>query len=62
MKFTTQTMLDNAAVASQDKRIMEEPTTRGAILRSIGQWLKHNDGLTASELLYILKRDEEYDL
>lgn len=36
-------MLDNAAIASQDKRILDEPSTRGAILRSFEQWLESQD-------------------
>ena len=36
--MNTQHMLDNAATASQAKQLLE-PTTRGAILRSIAQWI-----------------------
>ena len=36
--MNTQHMLDNAATASQSRDLVE-PETRGAILRSVAQWL-----------------------
>ena len=37
-----QKMLDNAATASQDRGLLE-PVTRGAVLRSIAQWIAQSD-------------------
>ncbi len=37
-EFTPTNLLDNASCASQN-RTLDEPVTRGAILRSIHQWL-----------------------
>jgi hypothetical protein len=59
-KFDSQRMLDNAASASQARQLLE-PATRGAVLRSVGQWLNHNGDLSGPELLDLIKEDPEYD-
>lgn len=59
--ITVERMLSNAATASQANQLLE-PSTRGAILRSIGQWLNHNQDKTPRELMDILKEHEDYDL
>lgn len=39
-EFTVDRMLSNAAVASQNISLLDDPVTRGAILRPIRQWLE----------------------
>ena len=53
-------MLDNAACASQCKAILDEPSTRGAILRSFAQWINHNV-IDAGPIMDRLKENPDYD-
>ena len=63
--MTPQKMLDNAATASQSAHLLE-PTTRGAVLRAVHQWIeaRHAEGfyVTPHQLLTELESDEEFDL
>lgn len=43
MPIDVDTMLDNMACASQDVQILEERSTRGAVLRSIVQWMESHE-------------------
>lgn len=38
-EFTPTNLLDNAGTASQNLTLVDDPVTRGAVLRSIYQWL-----------------------
>lgn len=56
--------LDNAAVASQNIALIEDMVTRGAILRSMYQWIEaegHADGMNYSRLLMLLRTTPGYD-
>jgi hypothetical protein len=33
-------LLDNAATESQNRSLLDSPETRGAVLRSISQWIR----------------------
>lgn len=56
-----QHMLDNAAVASQHKPIIDEPVVTGAILRSIHQWISSNEDGDLDFLLFQLKSHPDFD-
>lgn len=61
--FDTQKMLDNAATASQARQLLE-PVTRGAILRSIVQWIKFREGYNPNchdELIEEIQADSEVE-
>lgn len=38
--LSVEDMLSNMAVASQNATLLDDPVTRGAVLRSIEQWLR----------------------
>ncbi len=61
--FDTQRMLDNAATASQVHQL-HEPVTRGAILRSVAQWIQLRPGFNSDhvELIEELQADPEFKL
>lgn len=61
--MNTQEMLDNAATASQASQLFE-PTTRGAVLRSLAQWLRDQkvDQTAHEELIEVLIEELETDL
>lgn len=64
MTFSTQQMLDNAATASQERGLLE-PTTRGAVLRSMVQWITAQpeyDDFFHALLIERLEADEEFNL
>jgi len=59
----TQRLLDNAATASQSKQLLE-PHTRGAVLRSIVQWIESRITYIPfchDDLLDELRADPDYD-
>lgn len=59
-----QQMLDNAATASQARALLE-PTTRGAVLRSVAQWIEKNEDYDPhfhGFLVEELKEDPEFNL
>lgn len=63
MSISTMQMLDNAATASQDRGLLV-PATRGAVLRSMVQWIESQDDYEDRHqggLVDQLKRDPEYD-
>lgn len=54
-------MFDNAATASQNKSLIDDPITRGAILRSFVQWIdRNNDGDDVNYLKYLITIHEDY--
>ncbi len=58
----TQHMLDNAATASQARQLLE-PVTRGAVLRSMVQWINAQRCTdTTGDLVDALEQDPEYNL
>lgn len=57
-------MLDNAATASQTVQL-HEPVTRGAVLRSVAQWIKLRPGYNLQhhgDLIEELRADPEFQL
>lgn len=54
-------LIENAAMASQNKSIIDDPATTGAILRSVAQWLNHNRNLDHNGLIDQLKEHKSYD-
>jgi hypothetical protein len=57
--FNSQDMLDNMAGASQSGALLE-PTTRGAVLRCVRQWLSsYPDNITKRQLMDDLNQDPQ---
>lgn len=59
IQMHTQKMLNDAAEASQEHRLLE-PSTRGAILRAIAIWIKSQpDNTSCTELIRTLLADPD---
>ena len=54
------TLLSNAACASQNKSLLDCAATRGAVLRSFAQWINHNV-VEAAPIMDRLKEHPDYD-
>lgn len=59
--FTVKDMLDNAACASQEIELLDDRVLRGAVLRSIVQWLELSGVTSIDEAIKQLKNNEDYD-
>lgn len=55
-----ETMLSNAAVASQNRALIDDEVTRGAVLRSMRQWVMANAGADAVRLCLLLEQHPDY--
>lgn len=51
--------LDNAATASQSRDLLE-PTTRGAVLRAIHQWIRTHDVFSEEQVGHLLNDLENH--
>ena len=59
--MTPGTMLDNAAAASQNKSLLDDGATRGAILRSVAQFIETFDlDDDKEDMLEVLQNSLEY--
>lgn len=58
--MTPSEMLENAATASQNKSLLDDPVTRGAILRAFHQWIVANDEGDVDFLKFSLTRDPDF--
>ncbi len=61
MTFPTSHMIDNIAVASQRSEIIDDPVVRGAILRSVHQFIRLNWACTGHDLCEALEADEHFN-
>lgn len=62
--MSVQRLLDNAATASQNRSLLD-PVTRGAVLRSVAQWISEHDkydDFYQGFLVEELETDPEYNL
>ena len=54
-------MLQNAGTASQNRALLDDPVTRGAILRSIAKWLEFQFGdVHPSSLIEELEKHADF--
>jgi hypothetical protein len=60
MKFSPDEMLSNAAVASQHIALVDDEVVRGAVLRSIRQWLILNQEKSISQLVNDLESHTDF--
>jgi hypothetical protein len=60
MTFSADDMMDNAAVASQHKPLIDEPVVQGAVLRSVKQYLELNWACTTDDLIKGLERHTNF--
>lgn len=61
MKMTAEHMLDNMATASQNRSILEDRVTRGAILRTVNQFLAINWACTSDNLSEELEKHPDFN-
>ena len=59
--FTAEQMLVNAATASQHFEVCADPVVKGALLRSMAQFIRMNETLDGEELIELLKKDYDYN-
>lgn len=60
MNMDAERMLENAAAASQNQSL-DEPVTRGAILRSMEQWLTSIEDGDLDFALWQLRKHPDFD-
>lgn len=61
MTFSPAHMVDNIATASQRSEIIDDPVVRGAILRSVDQFIRLNWACTGLDLCKALEADENFN-
>ncbi len=61
MNHSVDQMLDNAAAASQQKEILNNPVVRGAIIRSVWQWIILNPEKDIWDLKIALQQHEDFN-
>ena len=59
--MTLDHMFDNAGTASQHLPLCDDPVVRGAILRSMAQWLNANGERPVEDLLIDLVQHKDYN-
>lgn len=63
MAFTVDHMLGNAGTASQHLPLVDDPVVRGAVIRSIAQWLQLRTGadhIRDADLIKELQAHEDW--
>lgn len=65
-RFDLNDMLSNAATASQERQLIDNPVLRGAMIRSIAQWMQLRDprwnDAKVSDLVAELQAHEDWSL
>lgn len=62
MTFSAEHMMDNAATASQHLPLLDDPVVRGAVLRSVAQYIELNWHCTSQNLLDALREHPDFNL
>lgn len=60
MSFSAEHMLGNMGTASQHLPFVDDPVVRGAVLRSVAQFIELNWACTSQDLLDHLKAHPEW--
>lgn len=60
MSFSAENMLGNMGTASQHLPLVDDPVVRGAVLRSVAQYIELNWACTSSDLIEHLKQHPDW--